>query len=142
MLQLGGLVKGYEELTRHGSLDVFDFLEPRQGPGYLKRMALEKMRRFVFVLAAFALFLASAVPGVAANVPNFPHSAIAMNGMNSSDCDTSQEDVAGCTQATCIGSAVMTQVPEIDAPDVHPAFTIATANWPDDFISAPPNPPI
>jgi hypothetical protein len=121
---------------------VFDFLEPGRGPGYLNSMALEKMRRFVFVLAAFALVLASAVPGVGAGVPNFPQSAIAMNGMNSPDCDTSQEDVAGCSQAACIGSAVMAEILEIDAPDVHPAFTFATVNWPDDFISAPPNPPI
>ena len=105
-------------------------------------MALEKMRRFVFVLAAFALILASAVPGVGVGVPNFSHSAIAMNGMNSPDCDTSQEDVAGCSQAACIGSAVMTEIPEIDVPDVHPAFTIATVNWPNDLISVPPNPPI
>ena len=100
------------------------------------------MRRFVFVLAAFALILASAVPGVGVGVPNFSHSAIAMNGMNSPDCDTSQEDVAGCSQAACVGSAVMTEIPEIDVPDVHPAFTIATVNRPDDLISAPPNPPI
>lgn len=105
-------------------------------------MAVEKVRRFVFALAAFALILASAVPGVGVGVPNFPHSAIAMNGMNSPNCDTLQEDVAGCSLAACIGSAVITEIPEIDVPDVHPAFTIATVNRPDDLISSPPNPPI
>lgn len=100
------------------------------------------MRRYVFVLAAFALFLASVVPGVGACAPNFSHSAIAMNGMNSPDCDTPPKVVAGCTQAACIGSAVLTEAPEIDAPAERSAYTIATVVWPDDFISTPPNPPV
>ena len=109
-------------------------------------MALEKMRRFVFVFAAVALFLATVLPSfdISASMADSPHAAIAtsMDGMSCSDCDTSQDKMAGCMQATCIGSAVTADDNCFEVLAVHPSYAIAAVARPDDFTSAPPTPPI
>lgn len=109
-------------------------------------MALEKIRRFVFALAAVAVFLATVLPGigVSASMAGSPDTAVsaAMDGMNCPDCATSQEGMAGCTQATCIGSAVMTEFDDFDVLAMRPHYVIAMVTWPDDFSSGPSTPPI
>jgi hypothetical protein len=109
-------------------------------------MALKKMRRFVFVFAAVALFLATVMPGmdVSANMTSSAPTMtmVAMNGMDCPDCDTSPENMVGCMQATCIGFAVMTDGECIDVSIARPVYAIAAVAWPDDFKSAPSTPPI
>jgi hypothetical protein len=109
-------------------------------------MALEKMRRFVVVIAALALFLATAIPnfGVSASMADSPPSVIAaaVDGMNCPDLDSSQNKMAGCMQATCIGSAVIADDIHFEDLAAHPCYAIAVVAWPDDFTSAPPTPPI
>ena len=104
------------------------------------------MRRFVFVFAAVALFLATVLPGFGGSIgmTDSPHTAIAtaMDGMNCPDCVTSQDSIVGCTQATCIGSAVVTDGDNFDVLAMRPAYAIAAVSWPDDFTSAPSTPPI
>lgn len=104
------------------------------------------MRRFVVVIAALALFLATAMPnfGVSISMADSPPTAIAtaMDGMNCPDLDTSQNKMAGCTQATCIGSAVIADGDYFEDLALRPSYAIAAVNWPDDFTSAPPTPPI
>jgi hypothetical protein len=109
-------------------------------------MALEKMRRFVFVFAAVALLLATVMPGfgVSVSMAVSPHAAIAtaMDGMSCPDFETSQDKMAGCMQATCIGSAVLADGNYFEDLALHPSYAIAEAAWPDDFTSAPSTPPI
>jgi hypothetical protein len=107
-------------------------------------MVLGKMRRFLLVFAAVALFLATLLPGVGGSMADSPHTAItaAMDEMNCPNCDTSQDKMAGCAQATCIGSAVIADGTHFEVLAAHPSYAIAAAAWPDDFTSAPPTPPI
>ena len=109
-------------------------------------MVLEKMRRFLLVFAAVALFLATLLPGfgISGSMADSPHTAIAaaMDEMNCPNCDTSQDKMAGCMQATCIGSAIIADGTYFEVLAVHPSYAIAAAAWPDDFTSAPPTPPI
>jgi len=109
-------------------------------------MALGKIRRFVFVLAAVAVFLATVLPGigVSARMADSPDTAVsaAMDGMNCPDRATLQDGMAGCTQATCIGSAVMTDFDDFDVLAMRADYVIAVVTWPDDFIPAPSTPPI
>jgi hypothetical protein len=109
-------------------------------------MALEKMRRFVFIIAAVALFLATVMPSVdvsanmAASAPTVTMAA--MDGMDCPDCNTSRDNMVGCMQAICIGFAVMTDGEYFDVSATRPAYAIAAMAWPDDFKSAPSTPPI
>lgn len=109
-------------------------------------MSLEKLRRLVFVVVAVALFLATVMPsfGVSVGMADSPYTAAAasMDGMICPDCDTSPDSMAGCTQATCIGSAVMTDDGYFSVLAMRPAYAFAAVAWPDDFISAPSTPPI
>jgi hypothetical protein len=109
-------------------------------------MALEKMRRFVFVIAAVALFLATVMPGIGVNADmaaSAPTVAMAaMDGMDCPDCDTSPDNLVGCTQAICIGFAVMADGGYFDVPAPRPAYAIAAVARPDDLKSAPSTPPI
>ena len=109
-------------------------------------MASEKMRRFVFIVAAVALFVATVLPGMDVNA-NMSGSAptmtmAEMGGMDCPYCDTSGESMVGCTQVTCIGFAVMTDGEYFGASATRPAYTVAAVALPDDFISAPSTPPI
>jgi hypothetical protein len=109
-------------------------------------MVLEKMRRFLLVFAAVALFLATLLPGfgVSGSMADSPHTAIAaaMDEMNCPNCDTSQDKMTGCMQATCIGSAILADGTYFEVLAAHPPYAIAAAAWPDDVTSAPPTPPI
>lgn len=109
-------------------------------------MALEKMRRFVFALAAVALFLATVMPGMDMNANSAGSSPTmtmaAMDGMDCPDCDTSRDKMAGCVQATCIGFALITDGGYFEASVTRPVYAIAAVAWPDDFKSAPSTPPI
>jgi hypothetical protein len=109
-------------------------------------MAPEKTRRFVFIIAAVALFLATVMPGMdvsASMASSAPTMSMAtMDGMNCPDCDTSQDKMAGCMQATCIGFAVMNDREDFDVSSTRPAYAIAAVAWPDDFESAPSTPPV
>jgi hypothetical protein len=109
-------------------------------------MALEKMRRFVVLIAAFALILATAAPnlGVSVSMADSPPAAIAaaMEGMNCPDLDTSRNKMAGCAQATCIGAAVIADANYFEDLAAQPSYAIAAVTWPDDFTSAPSTPPI
>jgi hypothetical protein len=109
-------------------------------------MALEKMRRFVVIIAAVALFLATVMPGIdiSANVAGSAPTVTmaAMDGMDCPDCDTSRDNMVGCMQAICIGFAVMADGGYFDVSATRPAYAIAAVAWPDDFKSAPSTPPI
>jgi len=109
-------------------------------------MTLGKMRRFVFALAAVALFLATVMPGMdagASTAGSAPTTTMAaMDGMDCPDCDTSRDNMVGCMQAICIGLAVMTNAEYFNVPATRPAYAIAAVAWPDDFKSAPSTPPI
>jgi hypothetical protein len=109
-------------------------------------MALEKIRRFVFALAAVALFLATVMPSVdasanaAASAPTMTMAA--MDGMDCPDRDTSRNTMVGCMQAMCIGFALIADDDLFDVLATHPAYAIASMAWPDDFESVPSTPPI
>ena len=103
------------------------------------------MRRFVFTLAAVALFLATIMPGMdmKANPAGVaPMTMAAMDGMDCPDCDTSRDNMAGCVQASCIGFAVLTDGGYLGASPTRPVYAIAAVAWRDDFKSAPSTPPI
>ena len=109
-------------------------------------MALEKLRRFVFMIAAVALFLATVMPSmdVSANAAAFAP-AVTMAATDDMDCpdrDTSRDNMIGCMQAICIGFAVITDGEYFDTSATRPAYAIAAVAWPDDFKSAPSTPPI
>ena len=106
-------------------------------------MVLDKIRRFVFALAAVALLLATVMPGMDASAnPVGSTPTMTMDGMDCPDCDTSQDNKAECMQATCIGFAVMTDGGYFKASATRPVYAIAAVAWPDDFESAPSTPPI
>ena len=109
-------------------------------------MPLKKMRRFVFVVAAVALFLATVMPGMDMNAnpaDSSPAMAmVGMDGMNCPDCETSWENMVGCAQATCLGFAVISNGGYFEASLTHPVYSIAAVARPDDFNSTPSTPPI
>lgn len=125
---------------------IATFLEPRRKQDYACEMPLEKMRRFVFMIAAAALFLATVLPSMnvgtnmAGSAPTVTMAAMA--GMDCADCDASHDNMVGCMQAICIGFAVMTDSGNFDVSITRPAYAIAAAVLPDDFKSAPSTPPI
>ena len=104
------------------------------------------MRRFVFIIAAVALFLATVMPSVdvsanmAASAPTVTMAA--MDGMDCPACDASRDNMVGCMQAICIGLAVISNSEYFNVPATRPAYAVATVAWPDDFKSAPSAPPI
>lgn len=104
------------------------------------------MRRFVFAVAAVALFLATVLPSMDISVSmadSAPAVAMAATDvMDCPDCVASPEMMAGCVQATCIGFAAMSGGEHSDVSAVRPAYAIAAVALPDGFISAPPTPPI
>ena len=108
-------------------------------------MSLEKLRRFVFVIAAVAVFLATVLPNIGASTGMAgPHpNAIAVSGnMACPYCDTIKITTANCAQISCIGFAV---IAESDLPSgvmLHPIYALATEGWPDEFSLAPSTPPI
>ena len=109
-------------------------------------MVSEKMRRFVFVLAAVALFLATVRPSMDVSANTAASAPIvnmaAMDGMDCPGRDTSRDTMVGCMQAICMGFAVMTDDECFDISAARPAYAIVAGAWPDDFESAPSTPPI
>lgn len=109
-------------------------------------MPLEKVHRFVFIVAAVALFLATVIPsmGVSAKMAGsgYMMTMVATDGMKCPDCETSRDNAAGCMQATCIGFAVIANGEYFADSATHSAYAIATVAWPDDRKSAPSTPPI
>lgn len=109
-------------------------------------MALEKMRRFVFAVAAVALFLATVLPSmdisdsVAGSAPTV--NMAAMDDMDCPDCDASWDNMVGCMQGICIGFAVIADGGSFDTSTTRPAYAIAAVAWPEDFETAPSTPPI
>lgn len=104
------------------------------------------MRRFVLVLAAVALFLATVMPGmdVSANMAGSAPTVTmaATDGMDCPDRDTSRNAMVGCVQAICMGFAVITDDECFEVSATRPVYAMAAAPWPDDFKSAPSTPPI
>lgn len=109
-------------------------------------MILERIRRFVFTVAAVALFLATVMPSmnVSVSMVSSAHmmTMAATDGMKCPDCDTSRDNMVGCMQATCIGFAVIADGEYFGVSATRPAYAIAAVAWPDDFKSAPSTPPI
>jgi hypothetical protein len=109
-------------------------------------MPLEKIRRFMFALAAVALFLATVVPGMDMNANPAGSSPtmtmVGIDGMNCPDCDTSRDNMVGCAQATCLGFAVISDGGYFEASLTRPVYSKAAVARPDDFKSAPSTPPI
>lgn len=109
-------------------------------------MALVKIRRFVFALAAIALLLATVMPSVdvSANAANSSTTVkmTATDGMDCPDRDASRNTMDGCVQGICIGFAFISDGELFNALATHPAYAIAAVAWPDDFKSAPSTPPI
>ena len=107
---------------------------------------MEKIRRFVFIVAAVALFLATVMPSVdiSANAASSV-TMVTMAATDGMDCpggDTSRKTMVGCMQAICIGFAVIANGKHFDAPATRPAYILAAVAWPDDVKSAPSTPPI
>jgi hypothetical protein len=109
-------------------------------------MTLERVRRFVFTVAAVALFLATVMPSidVSANATDTAPTVImaAMDGIDCPDGDTSRGNMVGCVQAICMGFAVIIDGECFDVSAMRPAYTVATIARPDGFKSAPSTPPI
>ena len=108
-------------------------------------MSLEKLRRFVFVIAAVAVFLATVLPNIGVStVMAGPHpGAIIVSGnMTCPHCVAVMISTAGCAQISCVGVAV---IAESDLPAgviLLPVYALATAGWPDELSLAPSTPPI
>ena len=107
---------------------------------------MEKIRRFVFIVAAVALFLATVMPSVdiSANAASSV-TMVTMAATDGMDCpggDTSRKTMVGCMQAICIGFAVITDGEYFDASTTRPAYAIAAVALPADFKSALSTPPI
>ena len=109
-------------------------------------MALERIRRFVFVIAALALLLVSVMPGIGANVsmPDMDSSVMSVsNGMMCPDCPTNMMKAgsASCAQVSCVGLAVIAETASLLGSYTQTFFQLATVR-PDEVALAPPTPPI
>ena len=104
------------------------------------------MRRFVFALAAVALFLATVMPAMdvsAHRTGSAPMVAMAaMDGMDCPNCETSRDNMVRCMQAICIGLAVITDDEYFGVSTTRSAYAFAAVARPDDFKSEPSTPPI
>jgi hypothetical protein len=109
-------------------------------------MPLKKMHRFMFVVAAVALFLATVMPGMDMNANPAGSSPtmtmVGIDGMNCPDCDTSRDNMVECAQATCLGFAIISDGGYFEASLMRPVYLIAAVARPDDFKSALSTPPI
>ena len=109
-------------------------------------MALEKIRRFVFVIAAVALFLVTVLPGFGVNVSMAnmaPSATTVSNGMMCPDCPTNtmKAGPTSCTQGSCIGLAVISESGPLIGSNHQTFFQSATVR-PGEIALAPPTPPI
>jgi hypothetical protein len=109
-------------------------------------MAFEKIRRFVFIAAAVALFLATVQPniGMTASMPDMGSSVVsASDSMMCPDCPTKTVKFGSpsCVQGMCIGLAVIATNDLPFAADHQRFLQLATVP-PDEIALAPPTPPI
>lgn len=109
-------------------------------------MALEEIRRFVFVIAALALLLVTILPdiGVNAGTPDMDSGVMSVsNSMMCPDCPTNtmKAGSASCAQVSCVGLAVIAETALLFGS--HPqTFFQSAAVRPDEIALAPPTPPI
>jgi hypothetical protein len=109
-------------------------------------MVLEKIRHFVFSVAAVALLLVTVLPnvGVNAGMPDMDSSEMSVsNGMMCPDCPTNvmKAGSVSCTQGSCIGLAVIAESGPLFGSN-HQTFFQATIVRPDEIALTPPTPPI
>ena len=75
-------------------------------------MALEQMRRFIFVFSALALFFATVLPTMSVNsgdaVSHYMGAMVTMDEINCPKCTMAHNKMVGCVQAICLGAAVVT----------------------------------
>ena len=106
-------------------------------------MALEKIRRIVFIVAAVVLFFATVLPNIGVNVgmaDMSPGITAVSNSMACADCamDTMKFGSASCAQGSCIGLAVT----DLNLDSSHQIFFRLATIRPDELSFAPPTPPI
>lgn len=109
-------------------------------------MALEKIRRIVFIVAAVVLFFATVLPNMGVNVGMADMSSgitAVSNSMTCADCtmDTMKFGSASCAQGSCIGLAVIAE-PNLNLGPSHKIFFRLATIRPDELSFAPPTPPI
>jgi hypothetical protein len=109
-------------------------------------MAVEKIRHFVFIIAAVALFLATVLPsfGVNASMPDMDSSVVSVsNGMMCPDCPTNtmKAGSTSCAQVSCVGLALIAETASFFGSYPQTFFQLATIR-PDEIALAPPTPPI
>lgn len=109
-------------------------------------MALEKIRRFVFFIAALALLLVAVLPDIDVNAspPDIDSSVMSVsNGMMCPDCPTNTMKAGSisCTQGSCIGLIVIAEADPLLGSNHQSFFQLVTVR-PDEIALAPPTPPI
>ncbi len=109
-------------------------------------MALEKIRRFVFVIAAVVLFLSTVLPNIGVNVSMADMIPGAISVSNSMACPSCATDMmkfgsGNCLPGSCIGFAVIAQTDPLIGSN-HQAFFELTTIRPEELTVPPPTPPI
>ena len=109
-------------------------------------MALEKIRRIVFIVAAVVLFFATVLPNISVNAGMAdvgPGITAVSNSMKCADCamDTMKFGSASCAQGSCIGLAVIAET-DVNLDSSHQIFFQLATIRPDELSFAPPTPPI
>ncbi len=109
-------------------------------------MATEKIRHFVFFIAALALLLVTALQdiGINASMADMDSSGMSVsNGMMCPDCPTNtmKAGSTNCAQVSCVGLAVIAETASLFGSYPQTFFLSATVR-PDEFSLAPPTPPI
>ena len=109
-------------------------------------MALEKIRRFVFFIAALALLLVTVLPDIGANLsmPDMDSGVMSIsNGMMCPGCPTNTVKAGSnsCAQVSCVGLAVIAETASLLGSYPQTFFQSATVR-PDEIALAPPTPPI
>lgn len=109
-------------------------------------MAVEKIRRFIFVTTALALLLVMILPdiGVNASMPDMDSGVMSVsNSMMCPDCPTNRMKAgpASCAQTSCVGLAVIAETALLFGSRPQTFFQPAIIH-PDEIALAPPTPPI
>ena len=109
-------------------------------------MGLEKIRHFVFFIAALALLLVTVLPDIGVNVsmPDMDSNGTSVsNGMMCPDCPTKtmKAGSVSCAQVPCVGLAVIAETVSLFGTYPQRFFQLAAVR-PDEIALAPPTPPI
>ena len=109
-------------------------------------MALEKIRRIVFIVAAAILFFATVLPNLSVNAgmaDMSPGMSAVSNSMTCADCamDTMKFGSSSCAQGSCIGLAVIAET-DVNLGSSHQVYFQLATIPPDELSFAPPTPPI